>query len=130
MPIDFTQCLVNPMTGEKMTEATVLKGEKTTVDMTLSRVVCSALLGTITGETATDPNEHVRRFLLAERIKDNAGAVVSAEEVALAKSRVARAFQNAMIAGQACAMLDPDAVAAISRGEQPKAPHKPDKAAA
>lgn len=113
MPIDFTQPL-KTFDGANMTEVAVgPDGKPTTVVITLSRISCMALLGAAVNEPSADADEHLERFLLAQKIRDNKSAVLSSEEITRIKTRIARSYNNAILTGQAVAMLDEGAVAKI-----------------
>lgn len=123
MPIDFTQTLKD-MDGNDYPDITRRGTETVTVPMTLSRVACNSLVGAVPNEKPCDGEEHLHRFMLAQRIKDNPAAELSAEDIALIKERIAKSYNIPLIAGQALAMLDPAAAAQAG----PK--HKPARRAA
>lgn len=110
MPIDFTRKLTNPMDGSDIAE---LGREGKVENLTLARAACTALLVETPQEPATDPKEHARRFTIAMRILADPTAVsLEAAEIVLIKTRIARAYKNAMVAGQAVMMIDPNTLVA------------------
>lgn len=121
MSVDFTQKFYN-FDGAVITDHGTRDGNPHLYDLTLSRVTCGALLGNVPGEPPADAEDHLKRFMLATHIKDNAKAELSSEELSLIKARIAKTYFNAAIVGQAVFMLDPEAVKASA--------HRPAKKAA
>lgn len=121
--IDFDRVLTHPMDGEKLTEATLKTltrdgksvQERVDVEITLGRICLNALIGGIANETSVSADDHLARFLLAEKVKSGKHEL-SAEDTVLLKARVAKAYNSPLIAGQALLMLDP--VAAPAKGKK------------
>lgn len=114
MPIDFTARLKD-MDGNDIMDI-ARKGDKVdSVPLTLSRVATNSLCGAIPNEKQADGEEYLKRFILAQLVNGNAAAELSAEQITMIKDRVAKAYNNALVVGQALTMLDADAAASVKK---------------
>lgn len=113
MAIDFTRVL-KTMDGATLTELAQLGDGKPpeSVNATLGRIACNALVNSNQGERALPGDEQVKRFFLAQKVLGNAAAELSADEIVLIKDRIAKTYDKALVVGQAWEMLDPEGTAA------------------
>lgn len=101
---DFSIALTQ-LSGEPFRDAS-----GTVQETTLGTVAEVALLASYPDEANLSGEEKVRRYMLAKRIRSAKGDLaLTAEEIALVKKLIARAF-NPLITGQAWALLDPASV--------------------
>ena len=122
--IDFKQVLRNPVDNSEMTEN--IKGpdgKPQSVPFTLSRACINALLGSAMNEQQATGEEHLHRWLLAQRI-NNVEAELSAEDISLIKARVSKMYAQSLVVGQVLALLDPAAVGALIMGVGDKKPKR------
>jgi hypothetical protein len=114
MPIDFTHVLKDLDGNDIMDIAR--KGDKAeSVALTLSRVATNSLCGAIPNEKQVDGEEHLKRWLLAQKVNGNRAADLSVEEIAMIKDRLAKAYNNALVIGQSYTLLDAGAAAAVKK---------------
>lgn len=117
--IDFSPQLMT-FDGAPITEiGTGPDGRPATFNVTLGRICWNALNNPIASEPPIPFDEHMKRYMLAERIKNaNPRCPVNAEEIVLIKTRIAKMYTSSLHAGQAIKLLDP---AAAELAEMPKA---------
>lgn len=75
-------------------------------DLVLSAICCSALLTPDPKEGEVSPEEKIKRFRLATKIYDGGLQDLSAEDVAMLKKLIGRAFPP-LVVGRAFDILDP-----------------------
>lgn len=122
--VDFRIVLRNPVDNSEMTENIKGPDGKTqSVPFTLSRACINALLGSAVNEQTATGEEHLHRWLLAQRI-NNAEAELSAEDIALIKARVSKMYAQALVVGQVLSLLDPAAVGALIMSGGDKKPKR------
>lgn len=102
--IDFTQVLIDPLSGAPILIPGPGEGGKP-IALTLGRAAAQALFFEEPDSRATG-EDRFRRGALAYRIKDDASAVLTVEEVALVKKQIGRAFLAGVVHA-AWTILDP-----------------------
>lgn len=100
--IDFTQALIDPMSGSPMVTPTE---DGKTAPLTLGRAAAQALFYEDKDSRASGEDKF-RRAMLACRIKDDPAAVLTVDEVALIKTRIGVLFFGNVLAA-AWPILDP-----------------------
>lgn len=77
--------------------------------LTLGRAAANALVSAVPGEQTTAGADHVARLALALKVKDAKAAVLTVEDAALIKDRIAKFYTNSLVVGRAWSLLDPPA---------------------
>lgn len=104
MQRDFSQELIG-LGGQKLVEA---NGDEQR-PMTLGAVSVNALMGQFADEQAITGEEKFRRYQLAERVSDAGVQDVSAEEIALIKRLIGKAYGPVLVGPAFKALeLDPE----------------------
>jgi hypothetical protein len=98
--IDFTRVIVD-LDGKPLQNAGV--------DMTLGETATHALLAHYEGERNLGDDEKLKRFLLAAKIRQAKDAKLTADEIALIKKLVAKAFAP-LVVGRVWEIIDPASV--------------------
>lgn len=100
MAIDMTTPIVDEK-GQPCEDYTV----KPPVTLTVGRVISSVLLATLPGDD-NSPEARFARATLAGRLRDNAAAVLTGDELAMIEKRLSRVYGSAMMA-QILPVIDP-----------------------
>lgn len=79
-------------------------------DLTAKKIMVDALLVTLEEDARLTGEQKIKNFTLAQRVSCGGEVELIAEDIALIKSRVARAF-NTLVTGRVWELLDPASVA-------------------
>lgn len=83
-------------------------GNSMPVDMTLGRCAANALLAAMPDEQGKVPGaDHLKRFVLAIKVRGAGSLDLSAEDTAFLKDRIAKAYGSSLLIGRAWTLLDP-----------------------
>lgn len=125
--IDFTAALLD-MDGKPITEPEAgPDGQPHIVEATLGRVVCTALTAAFADEQNLSGEDKVKRFALGMKVRGNAAATLTSDEITLLKKLVGKGF-SPLIVGRCWELLDPASVPKEQKAF--KAGSKPDDAKA
>jgi hypothetical protein len=104
--IDFSQVL-RDLDGNAIQDIRQgADGQPVSVEMTLGRCAANALLGTVQGETL-EGKDHVRRYVLAGKVRAGGELAIEADDIVLIKERIAKLYASPTVVGLAWLLLDP-----------------------
>lgn len=100
---------IKDLDGNDLVDPMTIAGEGTVKVVTLARVAANALVQNYPDEAGLAGDVKVKRFMLALKVTGAGELDLTAEDVAVLKERIAKAY-GPLVVGRAWALLDPASV--------------------